>query len=654
VSRPPSQGSSAGEPSEWVSLVERMGALSVLRGGFAAVVLTVGLLDPGVRGVAIGLLALATALYLSTLALPLAVRRLSRGAAVFVCGASLLVDGVYLTWAAYATGGVESPLRFLLFVQVVAVTLVASYRTGLKVAAWDSLLLLVALYAQAAGIIEPREALVSALPGGGEHFRLYAMLNIGALWAVALVTAAFSAVNERELRGQKIDLHQLSVMIGKIDARTDSSDIPHILLDSVCEVFGFSRGVVLASPADDLALMAFRGMEEPPTVEPGLDPVMERAWNERGTKLMKEVDPQVDRRLALLFPRAGHLLVVPLFLDRGQRLGILALEHRGRADHVRRWTVNVVEQFASHAALALQTAWLVDELQHNLEEDRALQKELTAQNLSLEVEVDERTTQLTDSLRSLRVVEEARETLLAKLVRAQEEERKRIAGDIHDDPVQKIVAAGMRLQLIRKQIGDPDVRASLDKLLESIRGSIHSLRHLIFELRPAVLEREGLGAALREHVERLDGDLRFELDDRLSGEPPGDLRVLLYRIAQEALANIRKHAQASTVRVLLTERQGGYLVEIHDDGVGFNPPEMLRSAPGHLGLSSMRERAELAGGWCKIHSLAGGGATVEIWLPAPSHTGEGSAPLADHSDADGLVGVAVPSGSRRRTSLSAS
>jgi len=277
-----------------------------------------------------------------------------------------------------------------------------------------------------------------------------------------------------------------------------------------------------------------------------------------------------------------------------------------------------------------------------------------AQNLSLEVEVDERTTQLTDSLRSLRVVEEAREKLLAKLVRAQEEERKRIAGDIHDDPVQKIVAAGMRLQLIRKQIGDPDVRASLDKLLESIRGSIYSLRHLIFELRPVVLEREGLGAALREHVERLDGDLRFELDDRLSGEPPGDLRVLLYRIAQEAVANIRKHAQASTVRVLLTERQGGYLVEIHDDGVGFNPPEMLRSAPGHLGLSSMRERAELAGGWCKIHSLAGGGTTVEIWLPAPSHTGEGSAPLADHSETDGLVGVAVPSGSRRRTSLSAS
>jgi signal transduction histidine kinase len=613
------------EPGELVSLAERMGSLSLMRVGFAGAVLALGLLAPGTRGVSMGALAVATGVYLfPSLALPAAVGRLPRGKALLASGAMLLIDGVYLTWVTYATGGVESPLRFLLFVHVMAVTLIASSRTGLKIAAWNSLLLLVVLYAQAAGIIATRETLVSALPGHGEHFWLFAMLNVAALWAVALATAAFSSVNERELRAQKVDLHQLSAMVREIDARTDASDIPRILLDKLCDVFGFTRGVVLASPEDDLALMAYRGEGEPPLVEPGLDPLMQLAWKDRRTKLVKDLDPGVDRRLAGLFPGATRLVIVPLFLDRGQRLGILALEHPGKVDRIKRWTVTVIEQFASHAAIALQNAWLLDEIQRKLEENRALQRELMAENMSLEVAVNERTTELTDSLRSLRLVEEARQKLVNHLVRAQEDERLRIAGDIHDDPVQKVVAASMRIQLLRKQVTDPDVRASLDKLLESIRGSIFSLRHMIFQLHPSVLEHEGLAAALREHMARLDDELEFELDDELPQQPSGETRILLFRIAQEALGNVRKHANARKVEIHLGEEDRGYLVRIRDDGVGFTPPQLLRSAPGHLGLSSMRERAEMAGGWCKVHSLPDRGTTVEFWLPSsvPASAGD--------------------------------
>ena len=613
------------EPGELVSLAERMGSLTFMRVGFAIAVLALGWLAPDLRGVSMGTLALATGAYLvPALALPPAVRRLSRGPALLSSGAMLLLDGVYLTWVTYATGGVESPLRFLLFVHVVAVTLIASSRTGLKIAAWNSLLLLVVLYAQSAGIIETKETLLSALPGQGEHFRLFAMLNVAALWAVALATAAFSSVNERELRAQKVDLHQLSAMVREIDARTDASDIPRILLDKLCQVFGFARGAVLASPEDDLALLAYRGEGGLPLVEPGLDPVIREAWKDRRTRLVKDLDPAVDRRLAALFPGAGRLVIVPLFLDRGQRLGILALEHPGKVDRIKRWTVTVIEQFASHAALALQNAWLLDEIQNKLEENRALQRELMTENMSLEVAVDERTTELTDSLRSLRLVEDARQKLVSRLVRAQEDERLRIAGDIHDDPVQKVVAASMRLQLIRKQVEDPEVRASLDKLLESIRGSIFSLRHMIFQLHPSVLEHEGLAPALREHMARLEGELEFELEDDLGEEPSGETRIQLFRIAQEALGNVRKHARAGRVDIHLSQEDDGYKVQVRDDGVGFSPPQLLRSAPGHLGLSSMRERAEMAGGWCKVHSLPGCGTTVEFWLPAstPSAAGQ--------------------------------
>jgi signal transduction histidine kinase len=599
-----------------------------MRAGFALAVLVVGFVAPDVRGVSMGLLALVTCAYMvPALALPPAVRRLSREPAVLVSGVLLLVDGVYLTWITYATGGVDSPLRFLLFVHVVAVTLIASSRTGLKVAAWNSLLLLVVLYAQAAGYIETKETL-SALPGQGEHFWLFAMLNVAALWAIALVTAAFSSVNERELRAQKVDLHQLSAMVREIDARTDASDIPHILLDKLSAVFGFTRGVILASPEQDLAVLAYRGDAEPPLIVPGLDPVMERAWKHRRTQLVN-LDPGVDRRLGALFPFAGRLVVVPLFLDRGQRLGIVALENPANTDRIKRWTVTVIEQFAAHAAMALQNAWLLDEIRHRLEENRALQRELMAEKMSLEVAVDERTTELSDSLRSLRLVEDARRTLVGQLVHAQEEERVRIAEDIHDDPVQKVVAASMRLQLIRKQVQDPDVRASLDKLLESIRASIFSLRHMIFELHPSVLEHEGLAPALREHMAKLESELEFELQDDFPEQPSGETRVLLFRIAQEALGNVHKHARAQRVEIHLSQHDGGFKVEIRDDGVGFTPPQRLSSAPGHLGLSSMRERAELAGGWCQVHSLPDCGTTVQFWLPATSPTTVGQIELDD-------------------------
>lgn len=617
------------EPGELVSLQERVGSLSLMRAGFAFAVLAVGFVAPDVRGVSMGLLALATSAYIvPALTLPLAIRKLSRTPAVFVSGALLLFDGVYLTWVTYATGGVDSPLRFLLFVHVVAVTLIASSRTGLKVAAWNSLLLLVVLYAQEAKFIDTKETLVSALPGQGEHFQLFVMMNVAALWAVALVTAAFSSVNERELRAQKVDLHQLSAMVREIDARTDASDIPHILLEKLSAVFGFTRGAILASPERDLAVLAYRGDAEPPLIVPGLDPVMERAWKHRRTQLIN-LDPGVDRRLGALFPFAGRLVVVPLFLDRGQRLGIIALEQPGNADRIKRWTVTVIEQFAAHAAMAMQNAWLLDEIRHRLEENRALQQELMAENMSLEVAVDERTTELSDSLRSLRLVEDARRKLVGQLVHAQEEERVRIAEDIHDDPVQKVVAASMRLQLIRKQVQDPDVRASLDKLLDSIRASIFSLRHMIFELHPSVLEHEGLAPALREHMAKLESELEFELQDDFEEQPSGETRVLLFRIAQEALANVHKHARAQRVEVHLSQDDGGFKVEIRDDGVGFTPPQRLSSAPGHLGLSSMRERAELAGGWCQVHSLPDCGTTVQFWLPATGPTIVGQIELED-------------------------
>jgi len=209
--------------------------------------------------------------------------------------------------------------------------------------------------------------------------------------------------------------------------------------------------------------------------------------------------------------------------------------------------------------------------------------------------------------------------LVGQLVRAEEEERRRIAGDIHDDSLQLMAAVAMHLYNVRRSLGEGE-RTALSALEESVREAIVRLRHLLFELRPPTLDREGLAAALRVLLEQtVDRTrMRWTVEDRLSAEPPPDARTILYRIAQEALANVRKHSAAARVDVVIDEQGGGYLVRITDHGRGFEP-EKLEDRPGHLGLPAMRERAEVTGGWFRVESAPGDGTSVEFWLPGESH-----------------------------------
>jgi signal transduction histidine kinase len=604
------------KPSDLVSLSERMGYLRLMRVVLAVTVLILGTLAPGIRSVGLAALAGMSGIYLLLDAAPPFTRALRRTNLLPVIGGTLLLDGIYLAWVMYATGGATSPLRFLLYLHIVAVTLLASYRTGLKITAWHSLLFFVVFYAQSAGLIEVKETILAALPGRGQHFQLVSMLTVAGMWAVALGTATLSAVSERELRGQKIDLEQLSATVAEIDQRASASDIPNILLDRLCEVFGFSRGAVLASPtSDDLSLMAYRGSTEAPNIPTGLDSIMEQAWNRRRTVLVGGFDPGNDPRLAALFPGGRNLVIVPLFLHQGYRLGILVLEQSGKDEQMKRWVVAMIEQFAAHAALAIHNGWLHDELEQKLQENRSLHSELVSHNFALEMKVEERTGELAQSLRDLQIVDDQRKKLLSRLVTAEEQERHRIAGDIHDGPVQEIMTAGMRLDMLRKGLTDPSQVGTVEAIATAVNESLDSLRSLLFDLRPEILDRQGLEPALYQYLANLDANWQVTLDNRLRREPPEDTRIVVYRIAQEALINVRKHAGAATVDILLDERDGGILTRVRDDGAGFSPPEMRVSSPGHLGLSSMRERAEMAGGWCTVRSHPGGGTTVEFWVP---------------------------------------
>ena len=208
-----------------------------------------------------------------------------------------------------------------------------------------------------------------------------------------------------------------------------------------------------------------------------------------------------------------------------------------------------------------------------------------------------------------------RRALLAHLVDAGEEERGRIAMDIHDDSIQAITAAGMRLQILRRRLDDPEQLKLLDELEQTIQLAISRLRHLLFELRPPALDNEGLSAALGSYLDEVDDPgIAYRFDDQLSVQPSPESRTILYRIVQEALANVRKHAQATAATVALRELENGFLARVSDDGIGFVAGDE-EPVPGHLGLAAMRERAELAGGWLKIKAAPGKGTTLEVWVP---------------------------------------
>lgn len=211
-----------------------------------------------------------------------------------------------------------------------------------------------------------------------------------------------------------------------------------------------------------------------------------------------------------------------------------------------------------------------------------------------------------------------REALVSRVLTAQEEERKLIAREIHDDSIQHMIAVKMRIDLMRRSNPDLEAIEDFEKLASAAERSVTSLRHLMFELRPYHLDSDGLAASLGLYLDEqqtLEGSPILELDDRLVSEPSGEPRTILYRIAQEAVTNARKHAHATSLKVILEEDPSGHALRVVDDGVGFDSATRSESAPGHLGLTSMRERAEMVGGRLTLRSSPGAGTVVTAWVP---------------------------------------
>jgi diguanylate cyclase (GGDEF)-like protein len=280
-------------------------------------------------------------------------------------GAMLIIDGLYLAWLSYATGGIASPFRYLVLLHLVAVVLLASYRTGLKLALWHSLLLFVVFHAQEAGILEPTRGV--ALPGS-DYEQLLAFAAV--FWLVAIATASFSAINERELRRRRFDLEALAVMATELEGAIDSLAVADVLLENVTGAFGFERALLFSTADEGFELMASRGCE---TVRadrpPGPASVLARAAEKRKALLISELDPAHDAHLVSLLPAARNVVVLPLVAERGC-VAVLVVEHGLQAgSRIERRVVSMLERFVSHAALALLNARLLEHVQKLAELD---------------------------------------------------------------------------------------------------------------------------------------------------------------------------------------------------------------------------------------------------------------------------------------------
>jgi signal transduction histidine kinase len=292
--------------------------------------------------------------------------------------------------------------------------------------------------------------------------------------------------------------------------------------------------------------------------------VLERGQSERVDSVLD--DPDVDREaMRLIGARTG--LWVPL-LVRGRAIGVLAAHDKlGAEARFADSDLRLAETFAVRAALA--------------------------------VDLSERIA--SDSLR--------------RVVEAQELERRRLSRELHDETGQALTSILLGLKALEERTDDPDARAATQELRELVVSTLQDVRRLAVELRPSALDDFGLVAALERLTDSFSEQTGIAVDFQtaLADERlPAEVETALYRIVQESLTNVVKHARARRVSILLARKNGAVKAVVEDDGRGFDPAEETDHG---FGLVGMRERLALLGGRLEVESAHDAGTTIAAEVP---------------------------------------
>lgn len=340
-----------------------VGSMHVLRLGIVAVVFWSGFFGTLASGTSVFDLVLPVGLYAVFIGLADRLIRNWRRHQGSLSLAMLAIDAVFLAWVLHVSGGMFSSLRFLVYIHLIAATLIYSYRIGVMVTLVHSVLLY-AVYRSYVPASIPLHDLAGRVVGEhGMNVRQFWIFNTLVYWLVALATAPFSSVNERELRRRKDDLSVIAEVANELENLRDPKEIANALLKRICESLEFERGVVLAVHDEAMILMGAMGTDGLVMPSSRVDRLVDEAWDNHEAVLVARLDEISDATLAKLLPDARNVLIAPMFAD-GQPFGVIVVESSLRTEPViQRRVISLVMQMASHGALAMRNAWLLQQVQ---------------------------------------------------------------------------------------------------------------------------------------------------------------------------------------------------------------------------------------------------------------------------------------------------
>lgn len=354
------------------------------------------------------------------------------------------------------------------------------------------------------------------------------------------------------------------------------------VLETLTRTFRANAGVILLSEpdSDHLTVKAWRGLNE--SLARCFDTEMGEgfagavaATGKVGVSVAISEDPRVtSEKIRETF---HSLWAVPLSVQ-GKVTGVMVLGFSHEYNCLPR-EMKLFEAVADRCALAIDKAQLVEELHEREEQIRLLGEHM---------------------------------------MKVEEEERKRISRELHDEVGQSLLVVRLYLEMIEAMVGDDNQKVS-DKLADTrkvVEDTIIEMRRLISALRPSVLEALGLPASIRQFVRNLDRTFPGQVDVHMSDldELPEGPKIMMYRLVQECFTNAVKHSCADNVSLQVSRSNGSVCMQLQDDGVGFDVDEAARKRES-FGLSGMRERVALLGGEIDIQTTPGEGTKVSIAIP---------------------------------------
>lgn len=338
-----------------VPLSDRQRALLVYRALLVATLLGVAIAAPGWSGLSMATLVELSAGYLAMAAGTHRLWRLPRPVALTIFGATLLVDGVFLAITTYGSSGLGTPLQYLVLIEVVTVTLLASFRTGLKVAIWNILLAATVFEFEQGGVLHPQQYPASRVAWGD------LLVPAGLTLAVTIATATFASINERELRRRNYDLFALSQLAVRLEASMAPEHIAQAVIQTLHDDFDIGRSVIVGADEGGFRALGGRGAQPaPPGLSPNDDRLVRTVISRHEPARVRTLDPAREPWLASVLPGAANVIAVPFYAN-DTALGVVIAEHGSRpGSRIEQRTMAIIGRCVSHAGLALANAWLLE------------------------------------------------------------------------------------------------------------------------------------------------------------------------------------------------------------------------------------------------------------------------------------------------------